>query len=417
MVELELLRRATRDFTQSKEFASFSNLAKKYPKDFPKEFLKHCAKFDFLGMDIPEKYGGSGLSSLGQAVVIEQICRADSGLGLSVLVQNSLTAFPIRRFGTQMQKSFYLPRMASGGIFACFALTEPNVGSDAKGIETKAYHHPQGWIIRGSKRFITGANGADIAVLFARTGAEKERENGITAFIAEIGNNPLVTVPSPYNKLGQPGSPLCEIHFDDLLVPEKAVLGQIGGGWRVVEETLKHSRVQIASQGVGIAQMALDKTESYAKSRAQFGKLLEEIPDWSNHFSILKRQVGLSRFLVQKAASHEDANDPDFFVWASLAKLVAGETALSTTSDCMLLHGGIGYIEEMGIGQLLKDALVIRIYEGTAHIQMKILEKYFNRKRIESLLPKNPLTEDFQQIKPLVQQMTEINRWKLKHPP
>lgn len=384
------LRSVTNKFTHSRSYNAHVEETQTHPKEYPVDFMKEAAGMGFLGMDIPMEYGGSGLSPLEQITVMEELARAHAGLGLTILVANSLTAYPIAQFGTEKQKQQYLPRMAAGELFGCFGLTEPDTGSNAKGITLKATRDEEkkGWIVNGAKRFITSANGAGVVILAARTGMPEEREKGITAFLAEIGPDKAgVTVPEPFSKIGLPGSPLCEIYFDNFFVPDEALLGQVGEGWKVVESTLHHSRIWIAAQGLGIAQRAYDEAEKYAGERKQFGKFLREIPEVANHLSLIKRQVNISRYLVEKAARHELNSDPDTFVWASLAKLIASETSIWAAGEAMLLHGGMGYVKETPISHVWLDSSVIRIYEGTSHIQLKILEKYWDRKKLFPLFP------------------------------
>lgn len=224
---LGLLRKLTQDFVR-REFPKYVVAARQDPKIFPAEFMRWCAKFDYLGMDTPEKYGGIKMTPLEQIVVMEELARGDAGLSLNILVQNSLTAFPIALAGTDDQKSKYLPSMARGDIFACFGLTEPNIGSDAKSIGLKASwdERKSGWVANGAKRFITGAVGADLMVLAARTGRVEERDRGISLFLAEMGSSVAgVQVANVYEKFGQPGSQLCEVFFDDYFFTQGFFIG------------------------------------------------------------------------------------------------------------------------------------------------------------------------------------------------
>jgi alkylation response protein AidB-like acyl-CoA dehydrogenase len=243
--------------------------------------------------------------------------------------------------------------------------------------------------VNGAKRFITSANAAGVMILAARTGRPEDRARGISVLLAEICTGAEGVEVSSFDKLGQPGSQLCEVVFQNHFVPESALMGAVNGGWDIIEGTLQHSRIWIAAQGVGIGRHALEVTEKYASEREQFGRKLQDIPEVRNHLAIIRRQVDLARALVRKAAAHEQAGDETFFVWASLAKLVAGETALWAAQEGMLLHGGMGYTKEMPISQLLPDAAVIRIYEGAAHIQVKILERHLPARDIVALLPPN----------------------------
>lgn len=380
--------RLTRDFV-NKEFPRFRAAAVADPHKYPHELIEKCAEIGLLGLDIPEEYGGNPVPPTQQAAVMEELARGDAGLGLDVLVQNSLTAFPIARFGTEEQKRRYLPRMASGALIACFGLTEPNTGSDAKAIRLKATWDEarKGWVVNGAKRFITSANAAEVIVLAARTGRPEDRGRGITALLTEIGPTVPTVEVSVFDKFGQPGSQLCEVVFQDHFVPESGLMGKVNEGWQIIESTLQHSRIWVAAQGSGIARHALDEAEKYTHEREQFGKKLAAIPEVANHLRIIARQVAIARALVHKAAAHEEAEDEKFFVWASIAKLVAGETALWAAGEAMLLHGGMGYTREMPIAQILGDSAVIRIYEGAAHIQVKVIEKHLRREQILALLP------------------------------
>ncbi|MHB8646929.1 MAG: acyl-CoA dehydrogenase family protein [Thermomicrobiales bacterium] len=377
-----------RDFVR-REFPPYLEAAQRDAHQYPHELMKKCAEVGLLGLEIPERYDGNVVPSIQQVAVMEELARGDAGLGLNILVQNSLTAFPITKFGTEAQRARYLPRMARGEIIACFGLTEPNTGSDAKAIRCKATWDAarRGWIVNGAKRFITAASASRVIVLAARTGRPEDRGHGISVLLAEIGPGVGGVEASDFNKLGQPGSQLCEVVFQNHFVPEDALMGTRNEGWQIIEATLQHSRIWVAAQGSGIARHALDEAEKYTQEREQFGKKLAAIPDVQNHLQIMRRQVEIARLLVRKAAAHEQAGDEYSFVWASLAKLVAGETALWAAAEAMLLHGGMGYTKEMPISQIFADAAVIRIYEGAAHIQAKIIGKHLPGKDILALLP------------------------------
>jgi alkylation response protein AidB-like acyl-CoA dehydrogenase len=250
------IREMTRQFVHSPDFQRAVNAAESDPYAVPREFLKRCVELGCLGMDIPDEYGGSMLSPMEQTAVIEELSRGHAGLALSVLVHNSLAAFPIRTFGTEEQKRKYLPRMASGELFASFGLSEPKHGSDAKDIQLAAMRDEVGggWRLKGAKRWITNADRAGLIVLATRTGPPGSRGRGMTTFLVEVGPDvPGFSVPKPYDKLGQAGSTLCEVIFDDVFVPDEAMLGELNGGWDVINGTLEHSRIAIAAQASGVA--------------------------------------------------------------------------------------------------------------------------------------------------------------------
>ncbi len=409
------IREMTREFVNGPAFQKAVAAAEKDPYDVPHEFLRRCVEIGCLGMDVPEEYGGSGLSSTQQAAVIEELARGHAGLALSVLVQNSLTAFPIRTFGTVEQKKRYLPRMASGELLACFGLSEPKNGSDAKGIRLIARRDESrdGWLLKGSKRWITNADRSGLIVLATRTGTSESRGRGITVFLVELGDEVAgLSRPKPYDKLGQAGSTLCEVIFDDVFVPSDAILGELNQGWDVVNSTLEHSRVSIAAQGSGIALSAYDTASQYASEREQFGRLLKEHPAVANHLAVMQRQVDLSQYLVKRAATEEEREHPLAYVWASLAKLIASETAIWAAGDAMLLHGGTGYVNDMPISRIFRDSAVLRIYEGAAHIQVKIVERFIERDRIMELFPPSAaLMRSPDEFTPLPTLIEEIESW------
>ena len=410
------VREMTREFVNGPAFQKSIAAAEHDPYAVPTEFLRRCVELGCLGMDVPEKYGGSELSSTQQAAVIEELARGHAGLALSVLVQNSLAAFPIRTFGTEEQKQKYLPRMATGELFTSFGLSEPKNGSDAKGIRLTAQRDESrdGWLLNGAKRWITNADRAGLIVLATRTGTPESRGRGITTFLVELSDDVEgLSRPKPYDKLGQAGSTLCEVIFDNVFVPDSAILGELNQGWDVINSTLEHSRVSIAAQGSGIALSAYDAASQYASEREQFGRLLKEHEPIANHLAIMKRQVDLSQYLVERAARQEELEDPLAFVWASLAKLIASETAIWAAGDAMLLHGGTGYVNEMPISRIFRDSAVLRIYEGAAHIQVKIVERFLDREKIMALFPPSAaLMRDPRDLAPLSRVIEEIESWQ-----
>ena len=410
------IREMTRGFVEGPAFQKAIASAEQNPYAVPTDFLRRCVELGCLGMDVPEEYGGSGLTSTQQAAVIEELARGHAGLALSVLVQNSLAAFPIRTFGTEEQKQKYLPRMASGELFTSFGLSEPKNGSDAKGIRLTATRDESrgGWLLNGAKRWITNADRAGLIVLATRTGTPESRGRGITTFLVELSDDVEgLSRPKPYDKLGQSGSTLCEVIFDNVFVSDCAMLGDLNKGWDVINSTLEHSRVSIAAQGSGIALSAYDAAAQYASEREQFGRLLKDHEPIANHLAIMKRQVDLSQYLVERAARQEEREDPLAFVWASLAKLIASETAIWAAGDAMLLHGGTGYVNEMPISRIFRDSAVLRIYEGAAHIQVKIVERFLDRDKIMALFPPSAaLMRDPNELTPLEQVIGEIESWQ-----
>lgn len=410
------LREMTRQFVLGPTFQRAIAAVEADPYLFAEEFWARCVEIGGLAMDVPEEYGGGLLDSVDQAAIMEELARGHAGLALAVLVQNSLTAYPIRAFGNEEQKHKYLPRMANGELIAAFGLSEPQRGSDAKGIQLTARRDDErgGWIINGTKRWITSADRAGLIVLATRTGTVESRGDGLTVFLVEVG--PEVegfSVPKPHDKIGQFGSTLCDVIFENVFTPDGSMLGELNGGWEVINSTLEHSRIWIAAQASGVAQAALDEAEAYTAERVQFGRTLNEIPAVANHLAVLRHQVEISRFLVEKAARHEDQGDELAFVWASLAKLIASETALWAAGDAMLLHGGTGYVNDLPISRIFRDSAVVRIYEGAAHIQVRIIERYLERDKIMALFPPSAsFMRDASELRPAEEIIAEVESWQ-----
>lgn len=352
------------------------------PKVFPREFLQKVATHGLTAMEIDDRYlpdslKGARIPVEAQVVVMEELAREHAGLALSILVLNSLTAYEINRFGTEEQKERLLPAMGEGKIFACFGLTEPDVGSDAKNIQLPAKWDEHAGVYNvavGAKRFITGASGADLMLLAARTGAPESRDEGITVFLLDM-KTPGIKV-REYSKPGQSGSQLCEVYFDNVNIPKEAILGgsqNLNKGWGIIDATLKHSRNSIAAQGVGIAQKAYDEAVNYGQIRQVHGRPLVSLPDHAKALRIMDTQIDIARRLTQLAAEKESSGDESFWVLSSLSKLVACDTAAWAALESMQLHGGIGYTSEMKICRLWLDSPVLRIYEGTVPIQIKLV--------------------------------------------
>jgi alkylation response protein AidB-like acyl-CoA dehydrogenase len=410
------LREMTRQFVQGPPFQRAIAAVEADPYLFPEEFWSRCVEIGGLAMDIPEEYGGALLDSVDQAAIMEELARGHAGLALSVLVQNSLTAYPIRTFGTEEQKRKYLPTMASGELIASFGLSEPQRGSDAKGIQLTAQRDEErgGWVLNGTKRWITSADRAGLIVLATRTGTVESRGDGMTVFLVEVGPDVEgFSVPRPHDKIGQFGSTLCDVIFENVFTPDDSILGELNGGWKVINSTLEHSRIWIAAQASGIALAALDEAEAYTAERVQFGRTLKEIPPVANHLAVLRHQVEVAQFLVEKAAQHEDEGDELAFVWASLAKLIGSETALWAASDSMLLHGGTGYVNDLPISRIFRDSAVVRIYEGAAHIQVRIIERYLERDKIMALFPPSAsFMRDASELRPVGEIIAEVESWQ-----
>lgn len=391
LAEYQSVIHTVQNFTQSEEFTGWSRENRANPTRYPREFMNACAQMGILGMDTPENYGGNPLHPLIKLAVIEELARMDAGFALTALVQNSLTAFPIALAGSEAQKQKYLPGMAKGELIGCFALTDESGGSDATHLRTTAKDEGDFWVINGRKQFITSANAAGVMVLATRTGDPDSGKEGISAFVFDVNRaQPGLMISEPIHKAGQPGSQLCEITFENFRIPKDSLMGNLNKGWEeVFAPTLEHSRIWIAAQGNGISARAHELASEYVQRRGMYGKLESDIPDVVNLLNILARQLIISRHLalnaaIQEAKKEQDADagrkvDRHLDLWASLAKLISGETAHFMALNASLLHGGMGYMDETPVTQLLKDAPVIRIYEGPAPVQIRVIMRTLKR--------------------------------------
>lgn len=319
----------------------------------------------FLGLTIPEEYGGSGGDHLSYCLVLEELGRADSAVRGIVSVSFGLVAKAIASHGSPQQRTQWLPRLCSGAALGCFALTEPDTGSDAAALTTRAERDGDGWLLTGTKIFITNGTTADVALVFARSGGPGPR--GITAYLVPTDAAGLRRRPI-HGKLGLRGQATAELTFDRVRVPDSARLGPVGGGFRLALATLDKGRMSVAAGCVGIARASLEAALRYAGERSQFGKPI------ANHQLVQRLLAGIAtrtdaaRLLVWRVADLVDRGAP-FATEASMAKLYASEVAVEAANDALQIFGGYGYVDEYPVGKYLRDARVATLYEGTSQIQ------------------------------------------------
>src|SRR3989338_1340645 len=384
------------DFALSEEQIQIKNMARSFMRDekskekqvenwiknadktkkFPVEFMKEAAKLGLLSIDIPEEYGGAGLDRVSALLAFEEIAYVSVPFSLDILVHNSLSAFAINLAGRKDQKEKYLPRMASGEIFGCFANTEPDAGADAKNIKTRAVKNGNKWLLNGKKRFCTNASASKVAVVFARTSERKAGSPGTTAFLIDIG--PRVkgySLDRLEPKICQAGSTLCEFSLNDYEASDENVLGEVDKGWNVCGGTFEHSRIWIAMQGDSLAQHAHDEIMKYASERTTFGKPVIENQYIAFELAKLKIEIESAKMMAYKAAWQEMTSNPEFAVTASMAKYMGGELAVKATRLACQYAGGISISQESIFSKLYADALAIPIYEGASEIQLAIIAK------------------------------------------
>ena len=341
--------------------------------EFPWDLKELLAKQDLLGLGFEEKYGGTAIDSVGQAIVAVEIARSDATTSLIVIVQK-LGALPILLAGTDEQKDRYLPRLASGEWLIAFGLTEAAAGSDVASNRMRALLEGDCYVLNGSKRFITNGSVANVLTVFALTDPQAGGRKGMSGFIVET-ETPGFSVARVEHKMGIRGSPTAELNFDDVRVPVENRLGAEGEGFKIAMNTLDRSRLSIAAQAVGIAQGAIDEATKYAANRRQFGERVVDFQGIQFMLADMASQTEAARQLTYAAAARVDANASDLAYWTSSAKLVAGDTAMRVTTDAVQILGGYGYITEYPVERMMRDAKITQLYEGTQQIQRLIIAR------------------------------------------
>jgi len=339
---------------------------------YPAELVAQLAEMGFMGMFVPEEYGGAGLDMLSYVVALEEICYADAGVGVVMSVQNSLAGWPILAFGTHEQKLEYLAPLATGEKIGCYALTEPGAGSDAASQRTRCRKVDDGYVLDGTKVWITNGPQAEIIVTYANMEPEA-RHRGVCAFILESGF-PGYSVGKIEDKLGINCSGTSELVYEDLQVPAANLLHAERKGFTVAMATLDGGRIGIAAQALGIAQRSLDLAVEYAKERKTFGKPIAKHQAIQFKLADMATRIEASRLLVWRAAALKDAGKQASHL-CSMAKVYASETANFCAYEALQIFGGYGYSREYEVERLYRDARITTIYEGTSEVQRLVIAR------------------------------------------
>ena len=376
--EQEMLRKMYRDFAENevKPLAEWVD----ENEAFPEETVKKMAKLGMLGIYFPKEYGGAGADVLSYAMCVEELSKVCGTTGVIVSAHTSLCAAPIYENGTEEQKQKYLPKLCSGEWLGAFGLTEPGAGTDAQGQQTYAVEREDGWLLNGSKIFITNAGFADVFIIIAVTGTVVDKRGRkskeISAFIVER-TDPGFKVGKPEEKMGIRGSSTCELIMEDCLIPKDRLLGVKGRGFQLAMATLDGGRIGIAAQALGIAEGAIDETVAYVKERKQFGRSIAQFQNTQFELAEMKARVDAAKYLVYAAAlKKQDAMNGQkvrYSVEAAEAKLIASRTASDVTRRCLQLFGGYGYTRDYPIERMMRDAKITEIYEGTSEVQMMVI--------------------------------------------
>ncbi|MFJ8922622.1 acyl-CoA dehydrogenase family protein [Streptomyces sp. NPDC102415] len=335
-----------------------------------KSIVKKLGALGFLGLTVPEEYGGSGGDHLAYCLVTEELGRGDSSVRGIVSVSLGLVAKTIASWGSEEQKQRWLPGLTSGEAIGCFGLTEPGTGSDAGNLTTRAVRDGEDYVINGSKMFITNGTWADVVLLFARTN-DTPGHRGVSAFLVPA-DTPGLTRRTVHGKLGLRGQATAELVLEDVRVPASALMGSEGKGFSIAMSALAKGRMSVAAGCVGIAQAALDAAVRYAGEREQFGKSIASYQLVQELISDISVDVDAARMLTWRVADLIDRGQ-DFATAASTAKLFASEAAVRAANNALQVFGGYGYIDEYPVGKLVRDARVMTLYEGTSQIQKLII--------------------------------------------
>ena len=367
----ELLRRTVRDFAEGEVAPVAEELDRTH--SFPYEIVRKLGDLGLMGIPFPEEYGGAGADTLAYALAVEELTRVDSSVAITMCAHTSLGTQPIYLFGSEEQKREWLPGLTSGRILGAFGLTEPEAGSDAGNVRTRARLADGEWVIDGAKQFITnsGTDISGVVSITARTG-DDEISNILVA-----NGTPGYTQGEPYRKMGWNASDTRPLSFDDCRVPEENLLGPRGAGFKQFLRVLDIGRIGVAAMGVGLAQGALDQALAYAKERKAFGRPISKYQAIQGKLADMATEIEAGRLLVYKAARLKDRNppSPNFTLAAAQAKLKTGRLAVRCAEEAVQIHGGYGYIEEYPVCRFYRDAKILTIGEGTDEVQQMVIAR------------------------------------------
>jgi alkylation response protein AidB-like acyl-CoA dehydrogenase len=339
--------------------------------EFPQDIRRVLAEHDILALPFEEAYGGTGTGTLMTVLAIEEIAKACASSAL-ILAVHDLGTLPIRIDGSDELKERVLPRYASGEWLAAFALSEPDAGSDASALRTRGRRAEGGWILDGSKNWISNAGVAGAYVVIAVTDPAVPASKGMTAFLVEA-DSPGFAVAKLEHKMGMRGSPTGQLTLDDVFVPDANVIGTVGDGFKVAMRTLDRSRLGIAAQALGIAQGATDYAAAYARERTAFGKPINQLQAIQFKLADMETRTAAARELLYRAATKADNDEPDLGKYSAMAKLFCSDVAMNVTTEAVQVLGGYGYVTEYPVERMMRDAKLTQIYEGTNEIQRVVI--------------------------------------------
>ena len=366
--EQELIKETAKDFAEKHLLPGV--ISRDENSEFPREQIKKMGELGFMGMMVPEEWGGSGFDTLSYVIAIEEIAAVELATSTIMSVNNSLVCQVLLDNGNVEQKNEFLKPLATGNKLGAYSLSEPQSGSDASNMRTYAEKDGSDYIINGTKNWVTSGQNSDVVIFFCLTNKEAGSK-GVSAFIVEKGT-PGLSIGKKEDKLGIRASDTCEVYFENCRIPTKNRIGDEGQGFSIAMKALGGGRIGIAAQALGLARSALEKSVTYAKERQQFGKSISQFGAIQNKIADIATNVDGSRLLVWQAAHLKDQGK-EYIKESSMAKLFASSTAMKAATDCVQIHGGYGYMQEYGVERLMRDAKITEIYEGTSEIQRLVI--------------------------------------------
>jgi len=372
--EHKMIRDAARDFAQNE----IAPIAAEFDEsgEFPMETIKKMGEMGFMGIEMPEEYGGAGMDTLAYVLALEEICKADASHGVIMSVNNSLYCHGLLKFGTEEQKRKFITPIATGKSIGAYSLTEPQSGSDAGTMKSRAVPDGDHYILNGRKSWVTSGPVAEYFVVFMMTDPEK-KQKGVSAFLVE-GNTPGLTRGKKEPKLGIRASATSELIFEDCRVPKENLLGKEGEGFKIAMTVLDTGRIGIGTQALGIAEAAYEAARQYAVEREAFGQPIGAFQGTGFKIADMKTRIEASRLLIYNAAQakmNSKETGKRYSLEASMAKLFASETAMYVTHQAVQIHGGMGYSKELPVERYFRDAKITEIYEGTSEIQRLVISR------------------------------------------
>ncbi|MFR9790838.1 acyl-CoA dehydrogenase family protein [Streptomyces sp. MB22_4] len=368
--EHDMLRDAVRSLVEAK-IAPYAAAVDEEAR-FPQEALDALVANDLHAVHVPEEYGGSGADALATVIVIEEVARACVSSSLIPAV-NKLGSLPVILSGSEELKKKYLGPLAKGDAMFSYCLSEPEAGSDAAGMKTKAVRDGDHWVLNGVKRWITNAGVSEYYTVMAVTDPAK-RSKGISAFVVEKSDEG-VSFGAPEKKLGIKGSPTREVYFDNVRIPADRMIGEEGTGFMTAMKTLDHTRITIAAQALGVAQGALDYAKGYVQERKQFGKAIGDFQGIQFMLADMSMKISAARALTYQAAAASERGDSDLTYLGAAAKCFASDVAMEVTTDAVQLLGGYGYTRDYPVERMMRDAKITQIYEGTNQVQRIVMAR------------------------------------------